>query len=175
MKRVLMSAALMCVLSVTVGGQAYADGHKKEGDFKTKMMEMAGPLGPFAASERFPKSYFLMADNLPFMVGLALMHPMKDTLNLTDEQEAKIQAIKEATVPKVLEAARQIKDKEIVLANKIIDGEKATDQEALVDEIGQLRIALTKKHLACIDKVRAILTDDQFKIMQSYAGPRKGE
>ena len=137
--------------------------------FKAKLVKMAGALGPFANAEDFPKSYFLISQNLPFMVGLALHHPMSNTLKLTDEQKAKIKKIEESTVPVVVKSAKKIKEKEVALAQKLIDGASVEEMEKMVDEISALRTILTKKHLVCTDKVRTILTPEQFEAMQGYA------
>ena len=138
-------------------------------EFKAKLLKMAGPLGPFATSEDFPKSYFLITKNLPFMVGLALVHPMKKELGLSKEQIDKIKKIKKTTVPVVIKISTKIKKKELALANQFIAGATVAEMEKVVDEIASLRVGLTKKHLVCIDEVRAILTSEQLKTMINYA------
>lgn len=141
-------------------------------EFKAKLLKKAGPLGPFAKSEDFPKSYFLITKNLPFMVSLVLVHPMKQKLGLSQEQIEKIKIIKKTTVPIVVTESKKIKQQEIILANKFIAGATIVEMEKMVDNIAILRTNLTKKHLVCIDEVRAILTPEQFKIMIGYAGNR---
>lgn len=141
-------------------------------EFKAKLLKAAGPLGPFAVSEDFPKTYFLISKNLPFMVGLVLVHPMKKELNLSKEQISKIKAIKKSTVPAVVKASKVIKQKEIALANKFIAGAKIPEMEKMVDEIADLRLKLTKKHLVCLDEVRTILSPSQFKTMVSYSNKK---
>ena len=65
---------------------------------------------------------------------------------------------------------QQIKEKEVALAQAFIDGASVANMEKLVDEISLLRTDLSKKHLVCIHQVREILTSEQFKTLQSYAG-----
>lgn len=170
-KLALLSSILAATLAfspISVAG----DPDKTRADFKAKLSKMAGDLGPFARSEDFPKSYFLIPQNLPFMVGLSLHHPMSKSLKLSNEQKAGIKKIKESTVPVVAKAGKEIKDLEVSLAQKFIDGATVSDMEKLVDEISALRTDLTKKHLVCIDQVRTILTPEQFKTLQGYARPK---
>ena len=164
-------ASSLLIIGATALTATYAeDLNKASAEFKAKLSKAAGPLGPFANAEDFPKSYFLIQKNLPFMVGLSLHHPMSKSLKLSDEQKAGLNKIEKTTVPFVLKAGKQIKDKEVVLAQKFIDGASVADMEKLVDEISVLRTDLTKKHLVCIHQVREILTPEQFKSLQGYAG-----
>ncbi len=157
------------ISAMAINQTAYAETHA---EFKARLLKIAGPLGPFAMSEDFPKSYFLISKNLPFMVGLTLGHPMKTKLGLTKEQVSKIKEIKKNTVPVVAKAGKKIKLKEIELANKFIAGASVDDMAEMVEDIAEMRTKLTKKHLVCIDQVRAILTTKQFKILQGYAGKK---
>lgn len=161
------------VMALTVTHSSYAgESENPRAAFKAELLKKTGSLGPFARSEDFPKSYFLIPQNLPFMVELSLHHPMSKTLKLTDEQKGKIKKIKETTVPVVVKAGTKIKQLEIALAQKFIDGATLSDMEKQVDEISALRTDLTKKHLVCIDQVRAILTPEQFKTLQEYTSPK---
>lgn len=169
------SILVISLLAITVlfSSISYAEEpNKTRTEFKEKLAKMAGDLGPFARAEDFPKSYFLVPQNLPFMVGLALHHPKSKSLKLTDEQKKGINKIKKTTVPVVAKAGKKIKEKELALATAFIDGASVTDMEKLVDEISVLRTDLTKKHLVCIDQVRTILTSDQFKTLQNYASKK---
>jgi len=140
---------------------------------KSKMADKAGPLGPFTQQENFPKSYFLIHENLPFMVGLTLFHPMSKTLNLTEQQKSKLQEILKTTMPVVLKKAKEIKQLELALADDFINRATPEDMEKQVDAIGKLRIALSKKMVHCMDKVRKILTQQQFEILLGYAAKGK--
>ena len=171
MKNKLILASSLLMLTATFSTTTYAEDPKKtRAEFKAKLAKMAGSLGPFAGTENFPKSYFLIEQNLPFMVGLSLHHLMSKSLKLSEEQKAGINKIKKTTVPVVAKAGKQIKEKELALAQAFIDGASVADMEKMVDEISTLRTDLTKKHLVCIDQVRKILTPEQFKTLQGYAG-----
>ncbi|MCH9814749.1 MAG: hypothetical protein K0U47_12495 [Epsilonproteobacteria bacterium] len=145
-----------------------------EDNLKQKIAKMAGEKGRFATHEMFPKDYFLISKNLPFVMGLVLNHPQSSTLELSDDQKKTLKAIKEKTVPIVLKEAKAIKTLELALADKIVKGAKAADLSAEVEKIGALKIALTKKHLVCIEKSLAILTPKQLDKMMQYAG-KKGK
>lgn len=139
-------------------------------DFKEKIKKAAGEKGMFVKKENFPKDYFLVPKNLPFLVGLSLHHPKSDTLNLTKEQIEKIKEIKKKTVPEVLKTAKKIKALELKLVDNIaININTAQSQNKLVEEIGKLRIELTKKHLLCINSVRKVLSKKQYKILKAYS------
>lgn len=160
-----------CIAGCLVGATVNADqAAGAQTQFKEKLAQAAGQPGPFSNVERFPKTYFLIPDNLPFMVGLTLIHPMSKQLKLSDRQKAKIQAIKKTTVPIVLKSASKIKSLELTLAQQVIENKAPDTLTDLVEQIGSLRIELTKKHLHCIKQVREILTPDQYKILLSYAG-----
>ncbi len=142
------------------------------GDMKANLAKMAGEKGHFAQHEVFPKDYFLIPKNLPFLAGLTLHHPMSSTLELTKEQIEKIQIIKGDTMPVVIKDALAIKKLELGL-HAMIDKEVETSElDAAIDKIGALKIALTKKHLVCIKSIRDILTPTQRKKLEAYAGKK---
>lgn len=143
----------------------------ERGNFEVKLAKMAGKAGIFLqGKEMFPKDYFLVHKNLPFFAGLTLHHPQSSTLGLSKEQIIKIQKIKSITVPKVVKTSKDIKMLELKLAQNIaIDSNTAKSQFEIVDAIGELRIALTKAHLQCINNVRAVLTQEQYKKLLKYA------
>ena len=177
MKKNGLILVLWCVAGFLAGGSAYADQaanpDEARAQFKARLAEAAGEPGPFSNSENFPKTYFLIPDNLPFMVGLTLNHPMSKTLNLNDEQSAGIKEIQKTTVPIVVRTAKKIKGLELDLAEGVINNEKLDALNDLVDQIGSLRVELTKKHLNCIKQVREILTPEQYKTVLGYAGKNK--
>lgn len=170
-KYAVVSSLLFIAVSFTAPSYA-DDADKVRADFKAKLAEMAGPLGPFARAEDFPKSYFLIPQNLPFMVGLTMHHPMSQSLDLSDKQKGDIKKIAEATVPVVTKAGKEIKVLEVALAKKFVDGATPSEMDGMVDEISVLRTELTKKHLRCIDQVRTILTAEQFDAVQGYANAK---
>ena len=139
-------------------------------NMKASLVQMAGEKGVFAQNEMFPKDYFLISKNLPFLVGLTLHHPMSSDLNLSKEQIEKIQMIKGKLMPDIINSAKKIKAMEIKLSKDMMSGQKATDMLTAVDKIGALKTALTKEHLKCIESVLAILTEDQKKKLLEYAG-----
>ncbi len=117
--------------------------------------------GPYAAYDRWPKDYFLIPQNLPFMVGLSLYKPGHETIGYTDQQKAKIHTIRSTTVPPVLEIANKVKAMELELANKlVVERVPPKNLYHLVDEIAALRAKLTKAHLDCIYSVQQVVTDD---------------
>ncbi len=167
-KQSILPMLMVFAMTSTIGLSA-EDINKKEIISSSTQKSTMKTAGLFTPDDNFPKSYFLITKNLPFMVALTLHHPMSASLNLTDEQQEQIKKIKSKTVPKVKAKAKKIKEKELFLAQAFIDGANVSDMEKLVDEISVLRTDLTKTHLVCIDKVRSILTPKQFKTLQGYA------
>lgn len=140
------------------------------GEHKAKLQKAAGKIGKFARSEIFPKDYFLVHQNLPFLAGLSLHHPKSSRLGLSQKQIDAIMEIKKRTVPEVLKVSKKIKKMELELAENIaVESNSAESQYALVDKIGKLRIELTKAHLICINEVRAVLGEEQYEKLLSYA------
>ncbi len=165
MKKSLLSLVIVAFSLSVVNAEPVVN---NEG-FKGKIAKVAGEKGVFAPNENFPKDYFLISKNLPFLVGYSLHHPQSSTLNLSQEQIDKITAVKEVTVPKVLKMAKKIKKLEL----KLVDNMQSKDvdveaQYPLVDEIAQLKVKLTRAHLKCIKSVRNILTDEQFETLKNY-------
>ncbi len=138
--------------------------------FNGKILEAAGEAGQFAIKgEEFPKDYFLVSNNLPFLAGLSLYHPQSSTLGLSKKQIEAIDKIKKQTVPEVLKVSRKIKNLELQIAQNIaIDSQTPESQYAALEEIAQLRLSLSKEHLKCIKDVRAKLTKEQYEILLGY-------
>lgn len=136
-----------------------------------KMEKMAGPAGPFAVKENFPKDYFLMPKNLPYLVGMTLYDPSSSNLNLSIEQVEAILKIKKELMASAAQKALVIKKLELDVVQKISfkhKSIKATELHPAIDEIAKLRAELTKIHLDCIEKVKAVLTPEQFEEMLDY-------
>ena len=166
---------ILAGLSVGVASSLMAKPNVPMGNFKAKLAAVAGAPGMFVTGkEIFPKDYFLIPKNLPFLAGLTLHHPQSSTLGLSKKQIEAIQKIAKATVPKVLKKAKDIKMLELKLAQNIaIDTNTPESQYEIVDAISKLRTDLTKAHLKCIHDVRAILTKEQYQKLLKYA-TRKG-
>ncbi len=136
-----------------------------------KMEKMAGPAGAFTTKENFPKDYFLIPKNLPYLVGMTLYDPSSSNLELSKEQIDAILKIKKELMANAIEKALKVKKLELKVVEKIAikhQGVKATDLHATIDEIAKLKAELTKNHLDCIEKIKAILTPKQFEEMLDY-------
>ena len=136
-----------------------------------KLEKMAGDAGPFMGKENFPKGYFLIPKNLPFLIGLALYHPASSNLELTQAQIDALVKYKNSATPKLAKKALRIKTLELEVVSGIAlkyDGSKASDYFAQVDEIAKLRTELTKAHLKCIEHVKKILTQEQYEELLDY-------
>ncbi len=137
-----------------------------------KLEKMAGNAGPFVNKENFPKGYFLIPQNLPFLIGLALYHPSSSDLELRQTQIDALLKYKHSATPKLAKKALRIKKLELEIVNGIAlkyDGSKASDYFAKVDEIAKLRTELTKSHLKCIEHVKKILTKEQYEELLDYS------
>lgn len=141
------------------------------GDFKAKIAKIAGAPGPFVKNEAYPKDYFLVTKNLPFLVGAVLHHPKSSTLDLSKDQIDTLLAHKKTTLKKVFKLSNEIKALEIELAKEIGLKYKSIKIEKLfpkVDKISQLKTELTKAHLKCIEGVKNILTEEQYTKLLKY-------
>jgi hypothetical protein len=136
-----------------------------------KMEKMAGDPGPFMTKEDFPKSYFLIPKNLPFLIGLALYHPSSSNLNLTQKQIDALVKYKNKATPQLAKTALKIKKLELEIVSGMTlqhNKAKASDYFDKVDEIAKLKTQLTKSHLECIEHVKAILSDEQYEELLDY-------
>ncbi len=130
-----------------------------------KLQAMAGEKGPYyrAKKEVFPKDYFLVSQNLPFLVGAALFHPNSDTLKLSKEQLEKLKEMKNTVVPVSAKMAKEVKALELKLANNVVkEGKDSKSQAELVKKIADLKTKMTLAHIDCINKVQKILSKEQF-------------
>ena len=167
MNKILISMVVVCGFTL----QSFAEPVIPSDDFTKKLKEAAGKQGQFVVGKDiFPKSYFLVHQNLPFLAGLSLHHPKSSTLGLSQEQIKALQEIKKNTVPLVIKKAQEIKKLELELAQNVaIDTSTPESQYEIVDKIAKLRTELTKAHLKCINEVRAVLSKDQYKKLVVYA------
>ena len=137
---------------------------------KEQLMAAVTAKGVYAQYDRWPKDYFLIPQNLPFMVGLSLYYPGNAALELSQEQKTAVHAIRNRTVPAVLVMADAIKKKELELAEKLVvqksNPEKLYEQ---VDEIAVMRANLTKAHMACIHDVQNVLDEKQYAVLLKVA------
>jgi len=136
-----------------------------------KMEKTAGPAGAFTTKENFPKDYFLIPKNLPYLVGMTLYDPSSSNLGLSKEQIEAILKIKKELMASAVDKALVVKKLELEVVEKISfkqDGIKAKDLYPKIDEIAKLKAELTKIHLDCIEKVKAVLTPKQFEEMLDY-------
>ena len=165
MKKVIISTLIVAGLSSSLFAKSYM---QKTPEMAKKVKEVMGETSPYyrAKKENFPKDYFLVNQNLPFMVGVILFHPQGDKLNLTKEQLAKFKEMKDTIVPASMKVAKQIKAKELKLTKDIIEDKKDPKElSAQVDEIAKLRADLTKAHLDCIHQVQGTLSKEQFNTL----------
>lgn len=136
-----------------------------------KLEKMAGPAGAFTVKENFPKDYFLIPKNLPYLVGLSLYDPSSSNLNLSKKQIDAILEIKKTVTSQAAKKALKIKKMELEVMQKIsltYEGTKAKKLYSTIDEIAKLKAELTKMHLNCIEKVKSILTKQQYEELLDY-------
>jgi len=136
-----------------------------------KLEKLAGDPGPFVSKEDFPKGYFLISNNLPFLIGLALYHPASSNLELTQKQIDALVKYKNSATPTLAKLALKIKTLELEIVSGIAlkyEGGKASDYFAKVDEIAKLKVDLTKAHLKCIVHVKKTLTQEQYEELLDY-------
>jgi len=143
MKKQLM---IISTLTLLLNGTAMADANLEKGAGVQKLAKMAGEKSPFyrTAKESFPKDYFLVNQNLPFLVGISLFHQNSDTLNLDKKQLEAIIELKNSTVPKAAKVAKEIKAMELELAKASLDDKKEPKSlNELVEKISKARTALS--------------------------------
>lgn len=136
-----------------------------------KAKKIAGDAGAFVSKENFPKDYFLIPKNLPFLVGLALFDPSSSNLELTQGQIDELVIFRKNAFPKLVKNAKEIKTLEMSIVHEIALKYESKDASLLfdkVDEIAKLRAKMTKAHLKCIQKVKSILTSEQYEELLEY-------
>jgi hypothetical protein len=157
-------------------GTLQAKPNLEMGDGAAKLAKMAGEKSPYyrAAKEAYPKDYFLVSQNLPFLVGISLYHPQSDSLKLDKKQLDKIIELRDQTVPAAAKVAKQIKAMEMELAKSILEDKKDPEQlKTLVDKISVMRTDLSKAHLDCIHNIQQVLSAQQYSQLLKIAGSSK--
>ncbi len=164
-------------LALLLGTNAMANANlQKNPESLKKLQQAAGEKSPYYRTEKeaFPKDYFLVSQNLPFLVGVTLFHPNSDTLKLDKKQLEAIVEIKKTTVPVSVKMAKQIKAMELELVKASLDEKKDPKSlNELVDKISKARTDLTKAHLTCIHKLQNILSDEQYATLLKLASHSK--
>ena len=169
--------AILSSIILTFGmSAASATPNLEVGDEAAKLAQMAGETSPYyrATKEDFPKDYFLVSQNLPFLVGASLYHPMSDSLNLDKKQLEDVIKLRDKTVPAAAKVAKEIKALETELAKTILEDKKNPKELGeLVDKISGMRTALTKAHLECIHDVQQVLSAEQYTQLLKIAATHK--
>jgi hypothetical protein len=168
-KKIILSV-LFTSLAFSITAQAEANLPPPVEDM-VKLEKMAGSAGPFTVKDNFPKDYFLIPKNLPYLVGLSLYDPSSSKLNLTQKQIDALVEIKKTVTSKVAKDALVIKKLELEIVEKMTlkhKNAKAKDFYKAIDKIAKLKAALTKAHLDCIEKVQSILTKEQYYELLDY-------
>jgi hypothetical protein len=148
---------------------------KKDPNGAKKLSQMAGEKSIYYRNQKevFPKDYFLVSQNLPFLVGTALFNPQSSRLKLSKEQLDKLIEMKKNIVPVSAKIAKDVKLMELKLAKAILDENKtAQSQSSLIDDIAKTKAKMTKEHLKCITTVKSLLSKEQFKILLELASNR---
>jgi hypothetical protein len=164
-KKLILTAITALTLSSTLVAKPNME---KSPEGMKKLQAMAGDMGPYfrGKKEAFPKDYFLVSKNLPFLVGAALFHPQSDTLNLTPEQLKKFGAMKKSIVPAAAKLAKEVKALELELAKSIVVDKKTPEElKELVQKIAKIKTDMTNAHLNCIHDVQQLLSAEQFNTL----------
>jgi len=168
-KKIIVTTLLSVVLSSTLMAKPNME---KTPEGMQKLAKMAGDMGPYfrGKKEIFPKDYFLVSQNLPYLVGTALFHPKSDTLKLSKEQLAKFVNMKKTIVPVSAKLAKEVKALELELAKgSVIENKNPKSLHDLVDKIAAIKSDMTKAHLDCIHTVQGLLSAEQFNTLIKLA------
>jgi len=172
-KKIILTTLVSAILSTTLMAKPNME---KRPEGMKKLSAMAGEVGPYfrGKKEVFPKDYFLVEKNLPYLVGAALFHPQSDTLNLSKEQLTKFVEMKKTIVPVSAKLAKKVKIMELELANSIVVEKKDPKSlHKLVDEIAKVKSDMTKAHLDCIHTVQGLLSSEQFDTLIKLVSHKK--
>ncbi len=172
-KKIILTTITTLALSSTLMAKPNME---KTPEGMKKLSAMAGEVGPYfrGKKEVFPKDYFLVSQNLPYLVGTALFHPQSDTLKLSKEQLAKFVEMKKTIVPVSAKLAKEAKTLELELAKAIVVEKKDPKSlDGLVDKIAKIKTDMTKAHLDCIHTVQGLLSAEQFDTLIKLASHKK--
>lgn len=160
MKRSLVALSLWAVF----GGSVFADTPVKSTMDKN----------PFCKEETFPKDYFLIHSNLPHFMKIFRMYKDDKTLNFTKEQIRTLSAVQDDVVATAVPLAHDIRAKELEVVNLcVFEGKNSRDLKALLEEIAQLRVKMSQKHVDCINSFYKTLSKEQYEALLNIAKDKK--
>ncbi len=147
------------LLSATLIGVAVADDATKPVPAHT-MPAATVPMDAVDTAKQVFMKNMMHANPLPnYMV---IINKQADTLKLSDEQKAKVNAWYNENNPKAAEAVKNIVAAEQALAQASMDGASLETIMKQFDEMTAMRRALAEQKTKCRDHMQAILTPEQW-------------
>lgn len=115
--------------------------------------------------------FLINKEALPHLTKLLIKHWDKKALGLSDEQKKRLLVIRKHTIGEVQKAKSKIDmlEAEIIEA-LLMDEESPKNLYSKVDEVAQLKAAVTKVHIQCISETLEVLDDEQIEFLLPFWG-----
>ncbi len=121
-----------------------------------------------------PAYALILPANLPHVMRVILDH--RQNLGLSDAQQAEVDAIMAEVPGKIRPVFEKAKAAEIAIADDVMAGRNLEGIPARLDELQALKREAADIHVACIARVRAMLTPEQYaKVLELSGHAGKGE
>lgn len=113
--------------------------------------------------------FLINKEALPHLTKLLIKHWDKKALGLSDEQKKRLLVIRKHTIGEVQKAKSKIDmlEAEIIEA-LLMDEESPKNLYSKVDEVAQLKAAVTKVHIQCISETLEVLDDEQIEFLLPF-------
>ncbi len=121
-----------------------------------------------------PISPFLIRQGLPHLSKILMQRWDDPSLGLTNDQKAKLVAIRKETMAGVRTYKPQVMQLERTIRRAILSGGSADALAPNVSKLADLKKDLTMIHLRCIEKTRQVLTPEQFAMIMPGKGGKMG-
>ncbi|MFT7880271.1 MAG: hypothetical protein ABXS91_07760 [Sulfurimonas sp.] len=114
--------------------------------------------------------FLINKEALPHLTKLLIKHWDKQALGLSDDQKKRLLVIRHRTVGEVQKRKRNIDTLEAEVIEAIVEHESPKSLEKSIDEIAQLKAAVTKVHIECISNTLEVLDEEQVEYLLPFWG-----
>ncbi|PIE07142.1 MAG: hypothetical protein CSA74_08995 [Rhodobacterales bacterium] len=141
---------------------------------KTLCLSAALLAGPALAEDAkpgeppLPAYALILPANLPHVMRVILDH--RQDLGLSAEQEAEVDAIMAEVPGKIRPVFEKARAAEIAIADDVMAGRNLEGIPARLDELQTLKREAADIHVACVTRVRAMLTPEQYARVLELSG-----
>lgn len=124
--------------------------------------------GPAAAAPSLKEYALIFPANMPHLMETIGAH--RNELGLTEAQNAEVDAIFAEVPARIRPLFSKAKTLETTIANDVLSGALLEDLGPRLDELAAVKREVAEIHIACINRVRSMLSPEQYAKVLDLAG-----